>query len=265
MTSRPSTPPPVPAAKLSPPHFNKHLFAFAAIAISVGGMLFGLSNVLEPSGPLLIAAILIGLAFPAIVPTHRERGAFGVRELLSDCVRRPRRWWWLPSAAFVIPVVAWTFSAAIGGARPLTGDLAEFYVVDLIVGALVINIWEEMAWTGYVQRRAVSRWGIVGGSLVTSLFFTGIHFPFAFDGAAAAREVATNVSLIAGVAIGLRLLIARVDPWCGRSLLTVGVLHSSFNATESLLHPDFDWVRIIVIITFGICMVAFARRVEREG
>ena len=110
-------------------------------------------------------------------------------------------------------------------------------MADLIIGALIINIWEEMAWTGFFQRRAASRWGAVGGSLVTSVFFTGIHVPLALDGAHGAREVATNLLSSAGVAIGVRLLIARVDAWSGRSLLIVGILHSSFNATETVLNP----------------------------
>ena len=55
------------------------------------------------------------------------------------------------------------------------------------------------------------------------------------------------------------LLIARVDPWCGRSLLTIGVLHSSFNASETLLDADHFWVRIAVTIAVGIGLVAFGK------
>lgn len=262
MNDQPSTHPstaPIPPGKLSPPPLMTQLMLFAAVAISVGGALLALSTIVTPGGPFLVAALLFGLALPAVLLTYRHQGAVGVRELLRDCVRLPRRWWWLAIAAFGIPVTAWMTGAAIGGARPLTGDLVEFYVLDLIIGALVINIWEEMAWTGYFQRRASSLWGAVGGSLVTSLFFTGIHLPLAFDGAPGAGEVATNVMLIAGVATGLRLVIARIDPWCGRSLLTIGVLHSSFNATETLLDPTFDWVRIVVTITAGICMIAVGK------
>ena len=124
----------------------------------------------------------------------------------------------------------------------------------------MINIWEEMAWTGFAQRRAMARWGTTGGSLITAVFFTGIHLPLAFDGAHSAAQVTTNVLLLAGVAIGVRLLIGRVDAWTGRSLLTIGVLHSSFNATETLLHPDYDWVRIVLTIAVAVVLVASGRR-----
>ena len=76
------------------------------------------------------------------------------------------------------------------------------------------------------------------GALVTSVFFAGIHIPLALDGAHSAIHVATNMLYLVGVAIGVRLLIARVDAWSGRSLLVIGLLRSSFNATESLLQPD---------------------------
>ena len=101
-----------------------------------------------------------------------------------------------------------------------------------------------------------NRWG----SLVTSVCFTGIHVPRALDGPAESHEIATNLLFLAGVAVGVRLLIARVDPWSGQSLLTVGILHSSFNATETVLDPDYFWVRIVITIAAGIGVVALGRQ-----
>jgi membrane protease YdiL (CAAX protease family) len=233
---------------------------FAVVALGIGGPLLALSTLIEPGAPFILAAVLVGLALPAVVLTHRDTGGDGVRALLRDCLRMPSAWWWLPAAGFALPCLTWTTAAALGGAHPLTWSLLGYYVADLIIGAVVINIWEEMAWTGFAQRRAMARWGRTGGSLVTAVFFAGIHVPLAFDGAHNAAQVASNVLLIAGVAIGVRLLIGRVDAWTGRSLLTVGVLHSSFNATETLLDPAYDWVRIVVTIAVAVVIVASGRR-----
>ena len=126
--------------------------------------------------------------------------------------------------------MTWTAGAVLDGAQPLTWDLAAFYVFDSSSTPVVINIWEEMAWTGFCQRRAASRWGAVGGALVASVFFTAMHVPLALAGADGPREIAGKLILLAGVATGMRLLVARVDPWCGGSLLTNGLLHSSFDA-----------------------------------
>jgi hypothetical protein len=95
---------------------------------------------------------------------------------------------------------------------------------------------------------------------VTSLFFTGLHIPLALGGVDDLGEAATNLAALAGVAIGVRLLIARIDDWSGRSLLTIGVLHSSFNASESLLDADHFWVRIAVTIAIGVGVVALGKQ-----
>jgi membrane protease YdiL (CAAX protease family) len=232
---------------------------FVVAALAVGAPFLALSTAITPDAPFVLAAMFLGLALPALVLTHREAGGAGVRALLRDCVRLPSSWWWLLLAAFGLPVLTWTTGAALSGAQPMTWGLAAFYLGDLVVGAIVINIWAEMAWTGFFQRRAASRWGAVGGALVTSVFFTAIHVPLAFAGADDPREIAGNLILVAGVAAGVRLLVARVDPWCGGSLLTIGVLHSSFNASETLLNADHAWVRIAVTIAVGISVVAFGR------
>ncbi len=238
----------------------RQLMIFLAVALGVSWPLLTLSTLIEPDAPFLIAAVLFGLALPALLVTYRQAGRAGVRGLLRDCVRLPTRWWWLLLAAFGLPAATWAIGAALGGAQPLTWGVVAFYTADLIIGALVINIWEEMAWTGFFQRRTASRWGAVGGSLITSVFFAGIHLPLTLDGAHSSSQVATSLLYLVGVAVGIRLLIARVDAWSGRSLIVVGLLHSSFNATESLLEPDFFWVRIVVTIALGIAVAAFGRQ-----
>jgi len=235
------------------------LFAFAVAAVGLGGALLAASTRVQPGAPFVIAAVLFGLAFPALVLTHRETGRAGVRAMLRDCIRPPSRWWWLPLAGFGLPILTWTMGAALGGAQPLTGGLVVFYVGDLVLGALIINIWEEMAWTGYFQRHASRCWGVVSGSLVTSIFFVAIHLPLALDGVTSKGQAAANLLYLASAAVGVRLLIARVDPWSGRSLLTIGILHSAFNATETVLKPDYFWVRLAVTIALGVSAVALGR------
>lgn len=134
------------------------LTLFVVAALGVGAPFLALSTIITPNAPFLLAAVFLGLALPALVLTHREAGGSAVRALLRDCVRRPSSWWWLPLARFGLPALTWTTGAALGGAQPLTWGLAAFYVGDLVIGALIINTWEEMAWTGFFQRRAASRW-----------------------------------------------------------------------------------------------------------
>ena len=263
MTPTVTTPSSTPTGSPIDPNrsrFPRPLMIFLIAALGLGWPLLALSTRVQPDAPFILAAVLFGLALPALVLTHRQSGRAGVRALLRDCARPPTRRWWLLLAAFGLPAVTWTLGEALGGAQPLTWGLVAFYSADLIIGALIINIWEEMAWTGFFQRRAASRWGVIGGSLITAVFFAGLHLPLTLGGAPNAIQAATSLLYLVGVAVGVRLLIARVDGWSGQSLLVVGLLHSSFNATENLLQPDFFWVRIAVTIALGIAVAAFGRQ-----
>ena len=90
--------------------------------------------------------------------------------------------------------------------------------------------------------------------------FAAIHVPLAFDGANGAGEVLYNLFLVLCAAVGVRLLIAKFDLWSGRSLLTIGILHSSFNASQSVVEPAYDWLRLATTVALGVVFVASAKR-----
>jgi membrane protease YdiL (CAAX protease family) len=240
------------------------LLRFVAVAMPVAWLLLGTSVVLDaPAEPFVLPALFLGLVAPALVLTGRERGRAGVRALLADAVRVPRPMWWGPVAAFALPAVVWGVASATGGARPLTADLVVGFLFQLVTGALVINIWEEMAWTGFVQRRSMARWGTVGGSIVTALLFAGVHLPLAFSGADDTGDVLVGAGVLLFTGVGLRLLIAATDVWSTRSLLTAGILHAAFNATSDLVDPDHDWIRLAVTVALGVAAVAVLLRTRR--
>jgi membrane protease YdiL (CAAX protease family) len=244
---------------------DRDLILFAGIALAVGGGLLTLSTIAQPEAPFLLAAVLFGLALPALVLTWRRAGAAAVRALLRDCVRLPTKWWFLLVAGFAIPSLTWAIGAALGGAVSPSWSMAGAYVADLLIGAAVINIWEELAWAGFFQRHAVARWGLIGGSLVTAVLFAGIHVPLAVADASASSPAIENLLYLLVVAVGIRLLIAQVDLWSGRSLLVIGILHSSFNATEAVLAPEYFWVRLAVTAGLGLSAVAYGHRASRSA
>jgi membrane protease YdiL (CAAX protease family) len=240
--------------------------AVAAVALSVGWALLSAYQILRmPSEIFVIGTLAIGLILPAVIVTARESGRAGVWALLRDAIRIPRPVWWAPLSVLALPSLVWAAAAAVGGAQPLSGTLLADVAVQLITGAVIINIWEEMVWTGFVQRRAMSRWGTTIGSVVTAILFAAIHLPLAFDGARTPGDVATGIGTLIGAGIGLRLLIARVDSWSGRSLLTAGLLHASFNTSASLVEPAYDWVRIAVTVAAGLAVYAGSSRHSGRG
>jgi membrane protease YdiL (CAAX protease family) len=242
------------------------LVVFTAIALGVGWLLLSLYQILDlPQAPFVIGTTVVGLVAPALALTYRQDGGAGVRTLLGQAVRPPRPLWWGPPAVLALPVLVWGTASLLGGAEPLTPSLLLQAGILFLSAALVINIWEEMAWTGFVQRRAMARWGLVLGSVVTGLLFAAIHLPLAFDGATGATDVGLGVSVLVGTGIGLRLLIARLDVWSGRSLLTIGLLHASFNTTALLVDPAYDWIRLGMTVVLGLVAVAVPSRRARRA
>jgi membrane protease YdiL (CAAX protease family) len=242
------------------------LITFAAVALPLGWLLLTPPVVLGlPMEPFVLAVNFLGLLAPALLLTWRRAGGAGVRALLGDAVRPPRPVWWIVAAAFALPVTVWTAASTVGGAQPFTGSLVTGFLFNLVSAALIINIWEETAWAGFVQRRAMARWGTVNGSLATVVLFAGIHAPLAFQGASSVRDVARGFAILFATGIGLRLLVAAVDAWSAGSLLTIGVLHSAFNATGNLVQPEYDWIRMTVTVVAGVGAVTLLVRSRRTS
>jgi membrane protease YdiL (CAAX protease family) len=167
----------------------------------------------------------------------------------------------------VLPALTWAGARLLGGERDLDAGLVASLALNLVTATLVVNLWEELAWTGFYQRRATRRWGRLRGSAATAALFAGVHLPLAFDGADGPGEVAANVAALAVAGLGLRLLIAGVDAWSRGSLLTVAVLHASFNAAGDLVASGHDWVRYALVLALGLLVLATpdptVRRVQR--
>ncbi len=159
---------------------------FALVALPVGWAILSIPLLLGlPVEAFVLPAMLFALFIPALLITRREAGGAGVRALLRDAVRLPRPLWWALAAVAVIPAVTWLAAAALGAAEPLTPALVfgyKGYLVSLVIGAALINVWEETAWTGFAQRRLMARWGVIRGSAATAVLFAGIHLPLAFQG-----------------------------------------------------------------------------------
>ncbi len=248
-----STPPPVHDPD---PRALRPILMFVAVALPIGWILLSLPALLDaPQEPFALASILLALLPAALVITARRSGGAGVRALLRDAVRLPRPLWWAIPAVVAIPVITWVVASLFGRAQPLTTSLVSSFLFQLVTGALVINIWEEMVWAGFVQRRAMARWGTLAGSLLTALLFVAIHIPLAFDNAPTAGAVVEGIAMVLVAGVGMRLVVAAMDSWTAGSLLTLGVLHSSFNVSDDLIDPAYDWVRLITLAVLGVLAV----------
>jgi len=229
------------------------LLTFVAAALPVGWVLLSIPLFVDlPIEPFVLGTLYLGLVLPTVLLTRRHSPA-SMRELLRDTLRLPRPAWLLVPAALLVPGATYAVGALLGRSVELdSGFVMNLALANVLSSILIVNLWEEMAWAGFVQRRLVVRWGFAGGAVATALLFTGIHLPLSLYGADGVGDVAYNVVVMVASGIGMRLLIGAFDTWGHRSILALGVIHATFNASSELIDSDSDWIRYLVTLSLGL-------------
>ena len=240
--------------------------AFATIAIGVTWAVQ--LTFLALGWPLFPAMVveLVTLAATATVITRSVSGGAGVRRLYAGVLRWRFgvRWW-----AAVLTVVPIATVAVAGAAGTLQGpaegwglEALQYVFLAVVFGALLGNMWEELAWTGFFQAELTDRHGLLKGALITALPFGLIHLPLAFEadglGGTSLPDLAITWSLLLLVAPFLRYLIGLVHQRTGRSLVAVAVLHGSFNAAGAMTLATGGWEYLVgtVLVTPVVTWVA---------
>jgi membrane protease YdiL (CAAX protease family) len=164
----------------------------------------------------------------------------------------------LPALTLIIAAATDTLRTPPEGWWQMT---VTYLLTGLVGGTLLTNLWEEAAWSGFVQHRLMSRHGLLAGSLLTAMPFALIHVPGTFQNTPAAVAV-FQVGVLAVLAPFLRYLIGAVFLNTGGSILAVGVLHASFNATGTLSAADGGWQFVPALLVL-VGAVALHRRLRR--
>jgi uncharacterized protein len=135
------------------------------------------------------------------------------------------------------------------------------YLLFLVFGAITGNLWEETAWSGFVQGRLMARHGLLAGSLLTAVPFFVIHLPLAFETegwpGTSWQDAFTTWALLLVSAPFFRYLIGTVLVETGGSLLAVGLLHASFNASGALSVTRGGWQYIPAMIALTLLVTAY--------
>jgi uncharacterized protein len=215
-------------------------------------------------GILIMVIILLG---SATLVTALGEGRAGVRRLFAGAIR-----WRMGLARFVVLVTAMPLLTLLVGAltrtlhSPADGWLAlvgSYLFQTFIFGLLIVNLWEETAWGGFVQSRLMARHGLLIGSLLTAIPFFMIHIPLAFaehgwkDTTFA--EAALSLGLIALVAPFFRYLLGTQLVDSGGSVLAIGLLHASFNAAGGMSAVPGGWQYVPAMIVLTLAVIAYRR------
>lgn len=224
-----------------------------------------------PLFPALVVELGILLSTATLL-THRLEGRAGVRRLYAAALRWRFGAPWYALILVLLPATTLAVAATSGTlAGPSDGwgtEVFQYLFLTLVFGALLGNVWEELAWTGFVQERLGARHGLLEGALLTAVPFGLIHLPLAFeqDGltGTSPTDLALSWTLLLGVAPFFRYLIGLVHARTGRSVLAVAILHGSFNACASTSLTTGGWEYIAAVIAATI-VVAIVCRLSRRG
>ena len=204
-----------------------------------------------PVTVFIALASFVGLALPAFLVTAATDGKAGVLDLLHRSLR------WRVGVQWYLIALLGTFIGVIVAAVPFAGTLplqmvarkwellVTVFVPGVLVPFLLINLPEEVGWTGFVQSKLQARHGPVLASLMVALPFALIHLPAYFvtgwisDEKLPLPSVLLLVGLTAVFAVFLRLLIMRLYNGSGGSILIVALFHSAFNlSTGQQITPE---------------------------
>jgi CAAX protease family protein len=240
--------------------------AFLIIGI---GLTWPIQFGLLAAGQDLTVGMLLELVFllgGATLIAAWTGGRAGVRRLYAGAVR-----WRMGFGRFIVfvtalPALTLGVAAVTGTLRTPPGGWANLLVPYLInvflIGVLIGNVWEETAWAGFLQSRLMARHGLLIGSLLTAIPFFVIHIPLAFAAngwkGTTWGDAAVDWALIALAAPFFRYLVGTQLIDTGGSVLAVGILHASFNASGQMA-AIHGWEQVPAVIVLTLAVIGYRR------
>jgi uncharacterized protein len=190
---------------------------------------------------------VFGLALPAFLVTAAKDGKEGARDLLRRCLRWRVGVRWYLLAIFGLLAITLLGAIPFLGVAPLESLarnwplLFTVFLPGVLVPFVFVNLWEETAWTGFMQHTIQEGRGPLLASAMVAPFFALIHMPGFFVAGFISDEktppsefpaVLLQVGLLAVFAVFIRVLIMWLYNGSGQSVLVVGLFHSAFNMTN---------------------------------
>lgn len=231
-----------------------------------------------PDQVFIIASTLIGLLLPAVVLTRIVDGPEGLHALWHRTVkvRAPLRLYVV--GVLLTPLLAIVLAVAFLGAPDVPAStvlsaLGSAFLLSLVVTLLVNNLWEEVAWMGFVQARLQQRHSAMRAALITAPLFGLQHLALIAANDATVAEMAILLVGFILVMIPFRAFAGWLYNGSAGSLFLVGLMHAVSNAVAPgsgftngylrVLYPgDTELVgglHILAIAAIGLAVMAATR------
>lgn len=219
--------------------------------------------------------LIFGALLPAVLlVTWAVDGRHGIRELIARTFRWRVGTGWALLVLTGLPVTTIAIAIALGDSlrQVDVGTLVVGQLIGLLVNLLLINVWEETAWAGFMQTRLEARRSVITAALITAVPFALIHMPLHFIGSFSAGSLAADFVALLIICALVRVMNGVVLRGARDSVLAVAVLHSVFNRTNNdegvvaaVLIGDMRGISglIAVVLVTGVAALVARRRLSR--
>ncbi len=213
-----------------------------------------------------MGSTLFGLLLPALVITRIVDGPEGLRALWQRAVHLRVSLAWYALAVLAVPAMAIAIAVALLGApadislTALSSALVSGFAVSMVLTFAPNNLWEEVAWTGFVQARLQARRGAVRAAVITAPLFALQHISLTVEAGSVTNAVVLLV-LLTLLVMPFRFLVGWVYNRTS-SLFLVGLLHAAGNAVAggsgfsdgflARLYPDAQLASMAHLIAFAV-------------
>jgi membrane protease YdiL (CAAX protease family) len=222
------------------------IFTWGSIFLVVGSVGFPISaEKIESAGPMVYMGMLIGPSMAGLLMIGLADGRAGYRALLSRLGKWRVGIHWYAIALLTVPLLVITIlyilsltSLEFLPAVSTADDKVSLLVTGVVMG-LVVGLFEELGWTGFVVPRLRQRYGVLAVGLIVGLLWGAWHYPpFSASGSAAGTlppAVYLSILLFSFLPAYRVLLVWVYDQT--KSLLVVVLMHAPLSACQLILIP----------------------------
>jgi membrane protease YdiL (CAAX protease family) len=244
---------------------------------------FGIIPVDIPAQVGILLVTIFGLTSVAFLVTRIADGQAGTRALRRHYYHFRTGPQWYLLAIFGPPTLLLLAGLALNGGSALSpfgnnaAQIPTTYLLNVVLIAILISVWEEGGWMAFMTARLQPRLGPVWASVVVAPCFGFIHFPlFLITGGLIdnARPQGGHVFeyafyLLVLFAVPVRIVITWVFNSTGGSLPVVALLHASIDTTASgavlmAFYPAVDG-RLLYVGVAVVALIAIAATRGRLG
>jgi CAAX protease family protein len=238
----------------------------------LGSSGFGVFGFDLPPQPSILLLSLIALAGGAFVVTRIVDGPAGIRELRHRVFSWRAGPQWYILALFGAPTLLLLAGVFVRGPSALadfSANLPQFvptYLLQVVLIAVLVSLWEETGWTAFLTARWQKRIGPALASIAIAPLFGLGHLPLLFISGGITDSGKLTGSqfpeylfyLLVLFSIPVRLMLTWAFNSTGGVLPVVALLHASLDTTGSTavltgFYPAVDgrllYVGLMVVVT----------------